>query len=114
MLQMLWHHKRQLNKSKASGERFQTDKSGRFPIQWSRFRLGLEEEKCKNGPYQFKKLRKLKIIFMKLFKLETILKDDRPSEWWIGIGQLALTIDELSSFTSLSGSSNDLSGEERG
>ena len=53
---------------------------------------------------------------MKFFKLEPVSDDDRQSERWMRVGQLALTIDEVSAFTALTGSLdvNDLSEEDRG
>ena len=53
---------------------------------------------------------------MKPFKLEPVSDDDRQSQRWIRLGQLALTIDEVSAFTALTGSldANDLSEEDRG
>ena len=53
---------------------------------------------------------------MKLFKLEVVSEDDRQSEGWIRVGQLASTILEVSAFTALTGSldANDLSEEDRG
>ena len=55
-------------------------------------------------------------FYLKLFKLEPVSDDDRQSERWIRVGQLALTIDEVSAFTALTGSLdvNDLSEEDRG
>ena len=53
---------------------------------------------------------------MKLFKLEAVSDNDRQSERWIRVGQLALTTDEVSVFSALTGSLdvNDLSVEDRG
>ena len=53
---------------------------------------------------------------MKLFKLETVSDDDLQSEAWIRLGQLALTIEEVSAFTALTSSldANDLTEEDRG
>ena len=55
-------------------------------------------------------------FYLKLFKLEPVSDDDRQSERWIRVGQLALTIDEVSAFTALTGSldANDWSEEDRG
>ena len=47
-----------------------------------------------------RKATEMEYNFMKLFKLETILKDDRPSEWWIEIG-VALTMSFRHSLLSL-------------
>ena len=55
-------------------------------------------------------------FYLKPFKLEPVSHDDRQSERWIRVGQLALTIDKVSAFTALTGSLdvNDLSEEDRG
>ena len=54
--------------------------------------------------------------FFKLLRLETVSEDDRQSDRWIRVGQVALTIDKVSAFTALAGSleSNDLSEKDRG
>ena len=43
-------------------------------------------------------------------------KNDRHVERWLGVGQLAATIDKVSAFTALTGSldANDLSKKDRG
>ena len=48
--------------------------------------------------------------------METVSEDDRQSERWIPVGQLALTIYEVSAFTAFTCSwdANDLSEEDRG
>ena len=76
----------------------------------------MEEWKWRNGPYQCEKLRQWNIPSFELFKFEAVSEDDRQSEGWIRVGQLASTIVEVLAFTALTGSldANYLSEEDRG
>ena len=114
---MSWQHERQKNKSQTSREngfKFTSEEDRQFSgadFNWDlRKRNGrmvrISVKSYDNGIY----------FCLKLFKLEIVSDDDRQSELWIRVGQLALKIDEVSAFTALTGSLdvNDLSEEDRG
>ena len=54
-------------------------------------------------------------FYLKLLKLKIVSEVDRQNQRWTRVGQLALTIDEVSAFTALIGrlDANDLSEEDR-
>ena len=54
-------------------------------------------------------------FYLKLLKLKIVSEVDRQNQRWTRVRQLALTIDEVSAFTALTGrlDANDLSEEDR-
>ena len=114
---MSWQHKRQTNKSQTSRENgFKLTSEEDRQFSGADFNWDLRKRNGRMVRISVKSYDNGIYFYLKLFKLEPVSDDDRQSERWIRVGQLALTIDEVSAFTALTGSLdvNDLSEEDRG
>ena len=117
VLKMSWQHKRQMNKSQTSRENgFKLTSEEDWQFSGVDFNWDLRKRNGRMVRISVKSYDNGIYFYLKLFKLEPVSDDDRQSERWIIVGQLALTIDEVSAFTALTGSLdvNDLFKEDRG
>ena len=102
---MSWQHKRLMNKSQTSRENsFKLTSEEDRQFSGADFNWDLRKRSGRMVRISVKSYYKGIYFYLKLFKLEPITDDDRQSERWIRVGQLALTIDEVSAFTALTGS----------
>ena len=111
---MSWQHKRQMNKSQTSRENgFKLTSEENRQFSGADFNWALRKRNGRMVRISVKSYDNGVYFCLKVFKLESLSDDDRQSERWIRVGQLALTVDEVSAFTALTGSLdvNDLSAE---
>ena len=114
---MFWQIKRQMDKSQTSKENdFKLTSGEDRQFSGADFKWDLSKKNGRMVLIGVKSNDKRIYFYLKLFKLEPVSYDDRQSERLLRVGQLALTIREVSPFTALTGSLdvNALSEEDRG